>query len=90
MSKDSIAKEVQCAFRLSSHLKLFSRLVENANFPHFRLDHSANIGYLKVKRFGHVVTVLLCARKNYQLLKFVKNRIEQCCADNIVQCCQQY
>ena len=28
-------------------------------------------------------------RKNYELLKVVENRIEQCCAAHIVQCCQQ-
>ena len=29
-------------------------------------------------------------RKNYELLKVVENRIEQCCAAHIVQYCQQY
>ena len=29
-------------------------------------------------------------RKKYELLKVVENRIEQCCAAHIVQCCQLY
>ena len=29
-------------------------------------------------------------RKNYELLKVVENRIDECCAAHIVQCCQQY
>ena len=28
--------------------------------------------------------------KNYELQQVVENRIEQCCAAHIVQCCQQY
>ena len=28
--------------------------------------------------------------KNYELQQVVENRIEQCCAAHIVQCCRQY
>ena len=36
-----------------------------------------------VKKLGYTA-------KNHEFLKVVENRIEQCCAAHILQCCQQY
>ena len=41
------------------------------------------IGYLPIDGLSYTA-------KNYELQQLVENRIEQCCAVHIVQCCRQY